>query len=162
MKAKPPFCRFMALGLFLLLSAALIAQQDGPLTSTQGPEREAGATVARPKKKAEEAPPVPKPKRAPAPPETKDLATFKSEANLVTVDVSVLDSKGNFIPNIPKDRFRILEDNVPQQIVNFGPSEAPMTVCMVIEFSNLFQQFWSESWYQTLAASYGFMQTLRP
>jgi len=152
----------MALGLFLLLSAALIAQQDGPLTSTQGPEREAGATVARPKKKAEEAPPVPKPKRAPAPPETKDLATFKSEANLVTVDVSVLDSKGNFIPNIPKDRFRILEDNVPQQIVNFGPSEAPMTVCMVIEFSNLFQQFWSESWYQTLAASYGFMQTLRP
>lgn len=37
-----------------------------------------------------------------------------------------------------------------------------MTVCMVIEFSNLFQQYWSSSWYETLQASYGFLQTLKP
>ena len=36
-----------------------------------------------------------------------------------------------------------------------------MTVCLVIEFSNLFQQYWSESWYQTLTASYGFIDTLK-
>ena len=163
MNANKRFRHFAGLGLFLLLGAALVAQQDGPLTSTQGPTRDAAETVARPKKKADEGPPTPpKAKRAPAPAETKDLATFKSEANLVTVDVAVLDSQGNFIPNIPKDRFRILEDNSPQQILTLGPNEAPMTVCMVIEFSNLFQQYWTESWYQTLAASYGFMQTLRP
>jgi VWFA-related protein len=39
---------------------------------------------------------------------------------------------------------------------------APMTVCMVIEFSNAFQRFWSETWYQTLSAAYGFMETLKP
>jgi VWFA-related protein len=34
-------------------------------------------------------------------------------------------------------------------------------VCLVIEFSNLYQQYWTESWYQTLTAAYGFLQTLR-
>ena len=34
---------------------------------------------------------------------------------------------------------------------------------MVIEFSNRFQQYWvGPAWYQTLAASYGFLQTLKP
>ena len=32
----------------------------------------------------------------------------------------------------------------------------------MIEFSNKFQQYWSEAWYQTLTASYGFLQTLKP
>ena len=36
-----------------------------------------------------------------------------------------------------------------------------MTVCMVIEFSNLFQQYYTEAWYQTLQASYGFLETLK-
>jgi VWFA-related protein len=39
--------------------------------------------------------------------------------------------------------------------------EAPMTVCMVIEFSARFQQYWTSTWYQTLTASYGFLQTLK-
>lgn len=37
-----------------------------------------------------------------------------------------------------------------------------MTVCLVIEFSNLYQQYWSYTWYQTLEASYGFLETLKP
>ena len=127
----------------------------------QGPVREAGETVARPKKKAE-APPTPAPARTKRTPLPADTPTFEASANLVTVDVAVLDNRGNFIPNIPKDNFLILEDNVPQQIVKIGPNEAPMTVCLVIEFSNLYQQYWTESWYQTLTAAYGFLETLRP
>lgn len=78
------------------------------------------------------------------------------------MDVAVVDNKGHFIPNIPKANFRILEDNVPQRISNFSMGEAPLTVCMVIEFSNRFQQFWSEPWYQTLTAAYGFLETMKP
>jgi VWFA-related protein len=37
-----------------------------------------------------------------------------------------------------------------------------MTVAMVIEFSNLFQSYWTETWYQTLTAAYGFIETLKP
>jgi VWFA-related protein len=136
----------------LFLAAALLAQ---------GPGRDPGETVARPKKKAEPPPVASRPKRAPVPPGA-DLPTFQADTNLVNVEVAVLDSRGNFIPNIPKDNFLIMEDNVPQKVVNFGPSEAPMTVCMVIEFSNLYQQYWTESWYQTLSAAYGFLETLRP
>jgi len=41
---------------------------------------------------------------------------LQSDTVTVSVDVAVLDNKGRFIPNIPKGNFRILEDNVPQQI----------------------------------------------
>ena len=76
---------------------------------------------------------------------------------------AVLDNKGHFIPNIPRGKFRVLEDNVPQQISTFSTNaDAPMTIAMVIEFSNLYQQYWAEGWYQTLVAAYGFVQTLKP
>lgn len=71
-------------------------------------------------------------------------------------------TKADSSRNIPRGNFRILEDNVPQQVTTFSMGEAPMTICMVIEFSNLFQQYWSYGWYQTLTASYGFLQTLKP
>ena len=85
-----------------------------------------------------------------------------SQVPNTAVDVSVLDNKGRFIPNIPKGNFRILEDDVPQKISSFSLGEAPMTVAVVIEFSNLFQKYWTSSWYETLQASYGFLETLKP
>src|SRR2546422_1395447 len=39
---------------YTTLFRSLVAQQEGPLTSTQGPNRDAGETVARPKKKRSE------------------------------------------------------------------------------------------------------------
>jgi VWFA-related protein len=48
-------------------------------------------------------------------------------------------------------------------VANFSTGgEAPMTIALVIEFSNLFQYYWGETWYQTLSASYGFLETLKP
>jgi Ca-activated chloride channel family protein len=89
--------------------------------------------------------------------------TFSSDVNTVELDVAVLDNKGHFLPGIPKNNFRVLEDNVPQKIASFNlNSDAPMTIAMVIEFSNLFQQYYSQGWFQTLTASYGFVETLKP
>jgi Ca-activated chloride channel homolog len=138
----------------------------------QGPTREGSDTVAKPRKKdgttttpdatETQQPKIPskygkKEDKMPVGP------TFRSEATTVTVDVSVLDKNGHFIPGIAKEKFRILEDNVPQSVTKFEVgNEAPMTVAMVIEFSNRFQQFYSEPWYETLMASYGFVQTLKP
>jgi Ca-activated chloride channel family protein len=86
---------------------------------------------------------------------------FRSDVNTVNLDVAVVDNKGNFIPRIPKESFRVLEDGVPQNVAGFGVGEGAMTVCMVIEFSNLYQKYWTETWYQTLTASYGFLETLK-
>jgi len=91
------------------------------------------------------------------------LPTFKSDVTSVQLEVAVLDNKGNFIPNIPRGNFRVLEDNVPQQLSTFSTnSEAPMTVAMVVEFNAQFQRYWGPGWYETLQASYGFVQTLKP
>jgi VWFA-related protein len=89
------------------------------------------------------------------------LPSFKSDVDLVTVDVAVLDNQGHFIPGIPKGNFRVLEDNVPQQIQKVEMGEAPITVALLIEFSNLFQQTWGPAWYQTLQLAWGFASTLQ-
>ncbi len=138
--------------------------------SAQGPDPQSTETVAKPKKKdapAEE-PAVEEPK-IPSKFTKKDkdvpegLPTFKSDVTTVQLDVAVLDNKGNFIPNIPKGNFRVLEDNVPQQVSSFSTNaDAPMTIAMVVEFNAQFQQYWSEGWYETLVATYGFVQTLKP
>jgi Ca-activated chloride channel family protein len=37
-----------------------------------------------------------------------------------------------------------------------------MTLAMIVEFSNRFQSFYSQTWFQTLQAAYGFAQMLKP
>jgi VWFA-related protein len=154
-------------GVSLFACAVYVAAQ-------QGPQSQSSETVAKPKKKDtssdantpatdSDLPKIPskfstKDKVAPA-----GLPTFKSDVTTVQVDVAVLDNKGRFIPKIPRGNFRVLEDGVPQPISGFTVGDnAPMTVALVIEFSNLFQQYWTEGWYQTLVASYGFVETLKP
>jgi Ca-activated chloride channel homolog len=153
----------------IFLAVLVGALSFGLLAQSGGPKKESGETVAKPRKKgSSEAPAEPEQEKIPSKLNRKDqtlpegVPTFRSDSLSVNVDVAVLDNKGRFIPNIPQDRFRILEDNIPQKLSNFSMGEAPMTVCMVIEFSNLYQQYWTSSWYETLQASYGFLETLKP
>lgn len=134
----------------------------------QGPKSGGSETVARPKKGTPNTPAEPA-EQSKIPSQYKKnkelpegVATYTTDAVTVTVDVSVLDNKGHFIPNIPNGNFRLLEDNVPQKITTISKGEAPLTIALVIEFSGRFQQVYSEPWYQTLQAAYGFVQTLKP
>jgi Ca-activated chloride channel family protein len=157
---------------FVIGSVGALALVLGGLAVAQeGPNKEPGATVAKPRGKTGDAnapdtstdePKIPSKFSKKDKPDVQGLTSFKTDIDLVTVDVAVLDNKGHFIPGIPRGNFRVLEDNVPQQVKSFSMGEAPMTVCMVIEFSNRYQQYWSEAWYQTLTASYGFLQSLKP
>ena len=156
-----PFLSAAALAATLLSTTPAVAQ-DGPLPQSND-------TVAKPRKPNSDSNPA-NPDDAPIPsklsPKNKTpgddaSANFEVNTNLVTVDVSVLDNRGHFIPNIPRGNFRILEDNVPQQVKSFNLGEAPMTVCLLIEFSNKFQWYGSPAWQQTLTAAYGFVETLK-
>ena len=154
--------KFLALP---LIAGLLLFAQEGPIQPGTN-------TVSRPKKKdvpAKEAeePDTELPK-IPSKLSTKgkeagaiDGPSFKVDTNVVNVDVAVMDDKGHFIPGIPKGNFRILEDNVPQQVTNFALGEAPETVCLVVEFSNKFQSYYGQGWFQTLQAVYGFVETLK-
>jgi VWFA-related protein len=82
--------------------------------------------------------------------------------DIVTLDVAVVDNNGQFIPGIPAVKFRVLEDNVPQQVRKVEMGEAPMTVALLVEFSQVFQRIYSAVWYQTLQLSWGFASTLKP
>ena len=146
----------------------LLAGLSFPFAAAQGPGPQQSETVAKPRKKDTPAEVTEEPK-IPSKFSKKDkdvpegLPTFSSDVNTVQLEVAVLDNRGHFIPNIPRGNFRVLEDNVPQQISGFTTNaDAPMTIAMVIEFNALFQQYWSQGWYETLVASYGFIETLKP
>src|SRR5579862_5701374 len=120
-----------ALALGTLLPSYAFAQE--------APASQNSDSVAKPRKPAAEAPP---PDEAPIHTEykkskdiPKDTPTFHSNATTVSVDVSILDNQNHFIPGLSQDKFRILEDGVPQQISKIGKGQAPLTICMVIEFS---------------------------
>jgi VWFA-related protein len=159
------FKSLIVLAVAFLLAGVIVA------VAQQGPATQSSETVAKPRKKdtGGETPSAPDQEKIPSKFNKKDkdvpegLPTFTSNVTTIQVDVSVLDNKGRFIPKIPQGNFRVLEDTVPQQISSFNTgNEAPMTVALLIEFSNLFQQYWSEGWYQTLTAAYGFVETLKP
>jgi VWFA-related protein len=69
-----------------------------------------------------------------------DQFTLSVVVPVVTVDVVVTDNRGNFVPSLTKEHFRILEDGVPQAITNFAPTDAPITMVMLIEFSKLYYE----------------------
>ena len=56
---------------------------------------------------------------------------------LVNVDVVVTDNDGNYLNGLTKENFRITEDGAPQVITNFGTTDAPITVVLLLEFSQL-------------------------
>ncbi len=151
-----------------VFAAALAALCLSLLLPAQGPINTGGPTVAKPKQSSEKQKQKEE-EQAPIESEFKpdlntpeSLVTFGVDAPTVTVDVSVIDEQGRFIPNIPPEYFYLEEDGDPQKITNFATTEAPLTVALVIEFSNLFQQYYSSTWQETLTAAYTFAQTLRP
>src|SRR5438132_14361030 len=46
--------------------------------------------------------------------------TAQVEVEVVNVDVSVTDNRGNPVPDLTKDDFEILEDGRPQKLTNFS------------------------------------------
>jgi Ca-activated chloride channel homolog len=155
--------------------ALFAASFASPLVFAQeGPQSPSPDTVSKPKKQPpsddqqqptqdQDQQKIPSQyKKQPTPDQPADVPTFKADATTVTVPVAVLDPKGRFIPNIPQNYFRVLEDGVPQQIAGFAKGEAPMTVCLLIEFSGRYQAYWSYGWGETLSDAYAFLDTLKP
>ncbi|HEX9760121.1 MAG TPA: VWA domain-containing protein [Candidatus Acidoferrales bacterium] len=76
---------------------------------------------------------------------------------LVNVDVVVTDNRGGFVTGLKKENFRILEDGKPQSITNFAPTDAPITIVMLMEFSKLGYDYFA---YQGREWAYYFLNYL--
>src|ERR1700686_4984558 len=78
---------------------------------------------------------------------------------VVSLDVVVTDNNGNYLKDLKKENFRIGEDSTVQTITNFAPSEAPITIVLLLEFSKLGYQFFT---YNARNWSAAFLSNLKP
>src|SRR5580658_1774837 len=76
------------------------------------------------------------------------------ESNVVNIDAVVTDQEGDILTNLKKENFRVLDNNQPQQISNFAPSEAPITIVVLMEFSQLGGEWFA---YQAKSWAYNFL-----
>src|ERR1700722_18358865 len=98
-------------------------------------------------------------KQAPPPPQTAPGYSISVTVPVVNLDVVVTDNNGNFLKDLKKENFRVSEDGTVQTITNFSPSEAPITIVLLLEFSKLGYQFFTmnaRSW------SVAFLNNLKP
>ena len=176
MKSKK---RYLPITLFAAVVGALVlasyppkwfAQPQEPAPTgqqqTQGPQPDVGETVLVPKKSQPTSPNQP----APAGPTTtqpstkpekinpNNVYTLSTTTSLVNVDVMVVDANGSPLQNLEKKNFHLYDDGVPQAVSNFGTGDAPMTICMLIEFSNR----WWPFVIMAVRYSYEFLQVIQP
>src|SRR6266550_3158554 len=78
---------------------------------------------------------------------------------VVSVDVVLTDNNGNFLTGMKKENFRITEDGAVQTITNFAPSDAPITIVLLLEFSKLGYQYFT---YNARNWSAAFLSNLKP
>jgi VWFA-related protein len=95
--------RFSTLTVLLtLLTVGAVAQQPAPQPSSK-PEQQ-------PPSKPEPQPPI----------------TFKVEVNYVEIDAVVTDNSGNFVRNLTRDDFEVIEQSKPQNISVFSLVDIPV------------------------------------
>jgi VWFA-related protein len=123
----------------LTLAYALVAVLAfGPpfrLAQSQGTQRPPASSQA-PQQQAPQSQPAP-PQQAPDQQQGQPGFAISVTVPVVNVDVVVTDNDGNYLNNLKKENFRITEDGAPQTITNFGTTDAPITVVLLIEFSQI-------------------------
>ncbi|HXX20075.1 MAG TPA: VWA domain-containing protein [Candidatus Acidoferrum sp.] len=137
----------LSVALLLGLSAqSLLAQREGPQQpASQQPEPVKPPTGAS----SGQAQP-----QAPLP-----TVSISVESNLVNVDAVVTDQDGNLVTGLKRENFRIFDQGQPQQVMNFAPSEAPITVVILLEYSGLYYGYFGNKgayWAD------GFLNELKP
>ena len=69
-----------------------------------------------------------------------DRAVFSTGADLVVLNVTVLDRKSGYVSGLPREAFTVYEDDRPQPIRFFRNEDTPVTVGLVIDNSSSMQR----------------------
>ncbi|MGC0774345.1 MAG: VWA domain-containing protein [Candidatus Acidiferrum sp.] len=120
--------KIVSLILLTFLAALVIPLLSGERAGAQEPTGPQGA--------------APPPKQAPS----QNTATPQQQAPqagvsiavevpVVTLDVVATTQNGDILTGLRKENFRITDQGVPQTITNFGPTDAPITMVLLLEFS---------------------------
>jgi len=82
--------------------------------------------TSAPRAQAQNPPPAQQPQQQPPP-------GLRVQVNQVIVPVTVKDGSGRLVPDLRKDEFRILEDDVEQRIVAFSADAVPLSLVLLID-----------------------------
>jgi len=121
---------FLSAVLFATLAAALVWPVVEYPVYSQAPSGPQGG--AQPQQKPAS------PAQSPSTPQQPAQAgvTIAVDVPIVTLDVVATTQHGDILTGLKKENFRVLDDGVAQTITNFGATEAPITIVMLMEFSS--------------------------
>ena len=135
------FALIRAAALVILLAALLVASvvPDSIVAAQSGrqpPTKKVEKKTEEQKEKQQNEPVLPEPQEPvpPMPKTTKDDQVIKLSAQVVNVDVTVIEKKtGRLINTLTKKNFTVYEDGVKQEVTNFRSGEGPMTAVLLVE-----------------------------
>jgi VWFA-related protein len=145
--------RMVSILLFVALAAVLLMPLAERPALAQAPTGPQGG------------PPPPQQQQKPTPPQTpapgqqppRSDVSISVDVPVVTLDVVAATQHGDLIPNLKKENFRVLDEGVPQAITNFAPTEAPITIVVLMEFSGraygyfaYIAKYWSDALFPNL------------
>jgi len=138
--------------LFVLFTAIALVTGSVWVHGAQGPKKDIGTKVPLPDT----------PQPIDKPPQKEDklprVDSLSIDVDLVNVDVVVTDQSGNPISGLTKPNFKIFDDNVEQTITNFSPTDAPLTIVLLVEFGETFGFLYDDA----VQPAAGFINSLRP
>ncbi len=152
----------LKMGTQAILLTVLIATLAVPPAAVRAHARQQeGPTKPAPAQQPGAAPPQPagqqQPGQAGQSQQQAPQVAITVQSNVVNIDAVVTDQDGNIITGLKKDNFRVLDDDKPQQISNFGASEAPITIVVLMEFSSRMGSYFG---YRGKYWAYGFLEHL--
>jgi len=141
----------------IALVVALLSGSPSAPAQQEGPQAPAPARTPQP-------PAPPPPGRQPQAPAQQNQApppqiAISVQSNLVNVDAVVTDQDGNLVTGLKRENFRILDNGQRQQITNFAPTDAPITIVILLEYSG---RYWGYFGYKGQYWADGFLQNLKP
>jgi len=140
--------------LLAILATTLLLPLAEDSVLAQAPTGPQGGAPPPPQQQQNPPSPTP-PNTAQQPPQAG--VTIAVDVPIVTVDVVATTSHGDIIPGLKKENFRVLDDGVPQTISNFSPTEAPITMVVLMQFSGnsygwfaYYAKYWAEALFPNL------------
>jgi Ca-activated chloride channel homolog len=132
-----------------LLVLAIAVFLAGGIIMAQGPKKDIGKDVPLPTASEKNSTGKEQPPQVPS---------LSIDIDVVSFDVVVTDQNGNPISGLEKKHFKVFEDDVEQTVTNFSPTDAPLTVVVLAEFSNTIGYYWDD----VVGPAAGFINSLRP
>ena len=131
--------------LFVALTGCLLL---GGLVLAQGPKKDVGTKTPLPPGISQT------PDNAEG---DKPATSLAIDVDLVTLDVVVTNRNNDPIQGLDRGHFRVFDNNVEQTVTNFAPTDAPLTVVILVEFGDTFGYYADD----VVSSAAGFIGSLR-